>query len=96
MRPLLNKQAEDIIMANDPNIERNELDDKECKAAWDVLRGNWNQLKGKVREKWGLLTHDDLEHIAGHKDRLIGKLQERYGRSKINDAEVEREVRGLK
>ena len=82
-------------MAND-ETRRNDLDEKEGKAAWDVVRGNWNQIKGKVREKWGLLTNDDLEHIAGHKDRLIGKLQERYGRSKINDAEVEREIRGLK
>lgn len=81
-------------MANE-ETKRNELDERQGKAAWDVLRGNWNQVKGKVREKWGLLTDDDLEHIAGHKDRLIGKLQERYGRTKFNEADVEREIRGL-
>ena len=31
-------------------------------AVWNTLQGNWNQLKGKVREKWGLLTNDDMEH----------------------------------
>lgn len=71
------------------------LDRQQADSVWDVLHGNWNQMKGKVREKWGLLTGDDLEHIAGHKDRLIGKIQERYGKSKWNDAEIERELRGL-
>ena len=51
-------------------------------AVWNTLRGNWNQLKGKVREKWGLLTNDDIEHIGGHKDRLVGTIQERYGKTK--------------
>ena len=64
-------------------------------AVWDQIRGNWNQLKGKVREKWGLLTNDDLEHIAGHKDRLIGKIQERYGKSKWEAANIEQELSSL-
>lgn len=62
---------------------------------WDQVKGNWNQMKGKVREKWGLLTDDDLEHIAGHKDRLVGKIQERYGEAKWENAQIERELRGL-
>lgn len=52
----------------------------------DQLKGNWTQLKGKVRETWGKLTDDDLEVIAGKKDMLIGRLQERYGNAK-DDAE---------
>jgi uncharacterized protein YjbJ (UPF0337 family) len=64
-------------------------------AVWDQVRGNWNQLKGKVREKWGLLTNDDLEHIAGHKDRLIGKIQERYGKAKWEAANIEQELRAM-
>lgn len=62
---------------------------------WDQVKGNWKQLKGKVREKWGLLTDDDLEHIAGHKDRLIGKIQERYGEAKWKNAQIESELRDL-
>ena len=49
---------------------------------WDVITGQWKQLKGKVREKWGDLTDDDLDKIAGQRDQLVGKLQERYGYAK--------------
>lgn len=45
----------------------------------DTLEGNWLQLKGKAREQWGKLTDDDLDVIAGKRDQLAGKLQERYG-----------------
>jgi len=55
----------------------------------DTIKGWWNQLKGKVREKWGDLTDDDLEKIAGQKDQLVGTLQERYGKTRD---EVEKEV----
>ena len=46
---------------------------------WDQIEGNWKQFKGQVKEKWGKLTDDDLEVISGKRDKLIGKLQERYG-----------------
>lgn len=46
---------------------------------WDTIKGQWMQLKGKVKEKWGDLTDDDLDSISGKKDQLVGKLQERYG-----------------
>jgi len=49
---------------------------------WDVVKGNWTQLKGKVREEWGDLTDNEFEEIAGQKDQLVGKLQERYGWSR--------------
>ena len=49
---------------------------------WNRIEGNWKQLKGKVKEKWGRLTDDDLDVIAGHRDQLEGKIQERYGIAK--------------
>ena len=49
---------------------------------WDVVKGNWKQWTGKVKEKWGKLTDDDLTTVAGHRDQLMGKLQERYGYGK--------------
>jgi uncharacterized protein YjbJ (UPF0337 family) len=49
---------------------------------WNEIEGQWNQLRGKVREKYGKLTDDDYQTIAGKKDRFIGKLQERYGMSR--------------
>lgn len=47
-----------------------------------LLQGKWNQLKGKVKEKWGKLTDDDMTFISGKRDQLIGKIQERYGYAK--------------
>ncbi|OQM74989.1 CsbD family protein [Manganibacter manganicus] len=58
---------------------------------WNRIEGNWKQVKGNVKEQWGKLTDDDLDQIAGRRDRLEGKLQERYGiekdriRSQIDD-----------
>jgi uncharacterized protein YjbJ (UPF0337 family) len=45
----------------------------------DVLKGKWMQLKGEVRTQWGKLTNDDLDQIEGNTEKLVGKLQERYG-----------------
>ena len=46
---------------------------------WDQIEGQWKQMKGAVKEKWGKLTDDDLDKIAGKRDRLAGRLQECYG-----------------
>lgn len=49
---------------------------------WDVISGKWGELKGKAKEKWGKLTDDDLTAIAGKKDQLTGRIQQRYGYAK--------------
>jgi uncharacterized protein YjbJ (UPF0337 family) len=49
---------------------------------WDQVEGKWTQYKGKVKEKWGKLTDDDLDVIAGKRDQLVGRIQERYGIAK--------------
>lgn len=49
---------------------------------WDRIGGNWKQFRGKVQEKWGDLTNDDLDRIEGKRDQLIGHVQERYGIAK--------------
>jgi uncharacterized protein YjbJ (UPF0337 family) len=49
---------------------------------WDRMAGNWKQFGGKIKEKWGKLTDDDLTVINGRRDQLEGKLQERYGYAK--------------
>jgi len=46
---------------------------------WDQVQGKWTEYKGKAREKWGKLTNDDLDVIAGKRDQFVGRLQERYG-----------------
>jgi uncharacterized protein YjbJ (UPF0337 family) len=55
----------------------------------DTLKGQWTQLKGKVREQWGKLTDDDVDQIQGRAEQLIGQLQNRYG---IARDEAERQV----
>ena len=45
----------------------------------DTFKGQWMQLKGKIREQWGKLTDDDLDQIQGRSEQLLGKLQNRYG-----------------
>jgi uncharacterized protein YjbJ (UPF0337 family) len=56
----------------------------------DTFTGQWKQLKGKVREKWGKLTNDDLDVVQGKAEQLIGRIQERYG---IERSEAERQVK---
>jgi uncharacterized protein YjbJ (UPF0337 family) len=55
---------------------------------WDTIEGDWKQFKGHVKEKWGKLTDDNLDIIAGKRDQLAGKLQETYGITK-DQAEIQ-------
>ena len=55
----------------------------------ETFKGDWNQLKGSVKQKWADLPDDDMTHIEGSFDKLVGKVQERYGQAK---EAVEREV----
>ena len=54
----------------------------------DQTSGNWKQYKGKIREKWGFLTDDELEVIAGKRDALVGKIEEKYGMTKARVEEA--------
>jgi uncharacterized protein YjbJ (UPF0337 family) len=54
----------------------------------DVLKGRWKQIRGEAKKWWGELTDDELDQIAGERDKLVGKVQERYGWSK-QEAEIE-------
>lgn len=56
---------------------------------WDIIEGKWNQVKGSVKEKWGDLTDNDLTEMDGKREKLQGKLQEKYGWTK---EEAERQV----
>ncbi len=56
---------------------------------WDEIQGRWKEMKGKVRTQWAELTEDDLDAVAGDREQLEGKIQQRYGRSK---EEVRKEV----
>ncbi|AOY43997.1 MULTISPECIES: CsbD family protein [Psychrobacter] len=55
----------------------------------NTLKGEWKQLKGSVKQKWGELTDDDLDQVEGSRDKLVGRIQERYGHAQDH---AEREV----
>jgi uncharacterized protein YjbJ (UPF0337 family) len=57
---------------------------------WEQLEGKWKRYKGIIKEKWGKLTDSDLDVIAGKRDQLIGRIQERYGMTK---EQAQREVK---
>ena len=63
----------------------------------DIIKGKWSQLRGKIKEKWGKLTEGDLNGAEGHREYLIGKLQERYGiakeKAEVQVKEFERSLR---
>lgn len=56
---------------------------------WNEIEGRWVQAKGKVRERWGKLTDDDLDVVAGKRDQLAGIIQKRYGQAQD---EVEKQI----
>jgi uncharacterized protein YjbJ (UPF0337 family) len=55
----------------------------------EQMKGQWMQVKGEIKKQWGKLTDDELDRIAGEKDKLVGKLQEKYG---ITKEEAERQI----
>lgn len=55
---------------------------------WDRIQGNWKQFVGRVKEHWGKLTDDDLAAINGRRDRLEGRIQERYADAKDKTREA--------
>ena len=63
---------------------------------WEKLEADWNQVKGKVKERWGKLTDDELTEIKGKKDQLVSLVQQKYSITK-EDAEKQLQelTRGL-
>lgn len=59
---------------------------------WDIVEGNWKQFKGKVTTRWGKLTDDHLDVIAGKRVQLAGKIQEVYG---ITQDEAEKQIKSF-
>jgi uncharacterized protein YjbJ (UPF0337 family) len=63
---------------------------------WDRVEGNWKEFKGKVQQKWGKLTNDDLDVVKGKRTELTGRLQQRYGYGKDEaDREIDAWLKGV-
>ena len=58
-------------------------------AIWNTIEGNWHQFKGKIQEKWGRLTDDELDQTQGQREQLTGLIQERYG---TTQAEINKQI----
>jgi uncharacterized protein YjbJ (UPF0337 family) len=58
---------------------------------WQKIKGSWAQTKGAIKEQWGKLTDDDLMEIQGRREKLVGKIQTRYG---ISHEQAEAQVSG--
>ncbi|WP_294620866.1 CsbD family protein [uncultured Roseovarius sp.] len=56
---------------------------------WDEITGKWNQLKGSARAEWAKFTDQELDAVQGQHEKLVGLLQEKYGRTK---EEAEQEI----
>jgi len=56
----------------------------------DQVQGSWKELQGKIKQKWGKLTDNDLKVIEGRRDELAGIIQRRYGYEK---SQAEKEVK---
>jgi Uncharacterized protein conserved in bacteria len=56
---------------------------------WDQIKGNWKQMTGSIKSEWGDLTDDEVTEAEGDREKLVGKIQERYGVAK---EEAERQV----
>jgi len=66
---------------------------KKTDAVWEQAKGNWHQFKGTVKSKWNDLTDDEVDQMAGDRERIVGKIQERYGKAKWTEADIENELR---
>ena len=55
----------------------------------DAVEAKWDQVKGSIRKQWGKLTDDDVAYVAGQRDKLIGKLMDRY---KLTREQVEAQL----
>jgi uncharacterized protein YjbJ (UPF0337 family) len=64
-----------LAVFNNQQFRREHMD-------WNRIEGNWKEVKGKIKQKWGQLTDDDLAQIDGRRDQLEGKIQQRYGMAK--------------
>jgi len=49
---------------------------------WDTMKGDWKQVKGKIREKWGDFTDDELDKVQGRREQFEGLLQKKFGMAK--------------
>ncbi len=64
---------------------------------WDIIKGNWSQMTGEIKSKWGDLTDDEIAEANGEREKFVGLIQEKYGMAKSDaEAQVDRFFAELK
>lgn len=58
------------------------------------IKGNWNITKGRLKQRWGDLTDDDLDYVEGKEEELVGRIQKRTGESREAVEDAIRDFRG--
>lgn len=59
----------------------------------EIVKGNWDELKGNIKKQWGKLSDDDITQIDGSYDELVGKVKKAYG--KISDDEIKEKIESI-
>jgi len=85
---VLTREPVSVARVDQPTQSSRKLTERDMN--WDRIEGNWKQMTGKVKEGWGKLTENDITTIAGKRDQLVGRIQERYG---IAKDEADRQVK---
>jgi uncharacterized protein YjbJ (UPF0337 family) len=88
-----NRTAAGMTRASEPTSASTGTAAKKTDAIWEEAKGNWHQFKGAVKSKWNDLTDDEVDQMAGDRERIVGKIQERYGKAKWSEADIENELR---
>ncbi len=88
-----NRTSPGMTRASEPMSATTSTAAKKTDAVWEEAKGNWHQFKGAVKSKWNDLTDDEVDQMDGDRERIVGKIQERYGKAKWSEADIENELR---
>ena len=88
-----NRMSPGMTRASETTSAATDTAAKKTDAVWEQAKGNWHQFKGSVKAKWNDLTDDEIDQMGGERERIIGKIQERYGEAKWSAADIENELR---
>jgi uncharacterized protein YjbJ (UPF0337 family) len=90
-----NRTAAGMTRASETTRDAGRTAADKAGSVWDQAKGNWHQFKGSIKEKWNDLTDDEIDQMNGEREKIVGKIQERYGEAKWREADIERELRNF-
>jgi uncharacterized protein YjbJ (UPF0337 family) len=90
-----NRTSAGMTRASETARDTGQTAAKKTDAVWDQVKGNWNQFRGSIKAKWNDLTDDEIDQMKGEREKIVGKIQEKYGKAKWREADIEREFRSF-